>query len=245
MSSETNDVSADAETPTENEETVVDESPTEPVEDVVQETAEEAVAAKADPADVAAEPADEPEAVEEVAEEVAADEPEAVEVAEATAGETEVAAEIEEATSGAAEDVDAGVPTPATAETLEVAAAEPKRKRKRLPRTLRPARTRRTRPQSEERKPIVRLPQPEAERGRRQERQGIVVSDAMDKTIVVKVDTIKAHRRYGKVVRRSAKFHAHDESNEARVGDVVRIVETRPLSATKRWRLAEIVEAAK
>jgi small subunit ribosomal protein S17 len=67
----------------------------------------------------------------------------------------------------------------------------------------------------------------------------------MDKTIVVKVDTIKAHPRYKKVVRRSSKFHAHDERNEAKTGDVVRIVETRPLSRTKRWRLAEVVEAAK
>ena len=67
----------------------------------------------------------------------------------------------------------------------------------------------------------------------------------MDKTIVVKVDTIKAHPRYKKVVRRSTKFHAHDEQNQAKVGDVVRIVETRPLSKQKRWRLAEIVEVAK
>ena len=96
-----------------------------------------------------------------------------------------------------------------------------------------------------ERKPIVRLPKPEHERGRRQERRGVVVSSAMDKTIVVKVDMIKAHPRYKKVVRRSVKFHAHDEQNSANVGDVVRIVETRPLSTTKHWRLAEIVEAAK
>jgi len=82
-------------------------------------------------------------------------------------------------------------------------------------------------------------------RGRRQERRGVVVSDAMDKTIVVKVDTIKAHPRYKKIVRRSTKFHAHDASNEAKVGDIVRIIETRPLSATKRWRLAEVVEVAK
>jgi small subunit ribosomal protein S17 len=95
------------------------------------------------------------------------------------------------------------------------------------------------------RKPIVRLPKPESERGRRQERRGVVVSSAMDKTIVVKVDTIKAHPRYKKVVRRSTKFHAHDEQNQAKVGDVVRIVETRPLSKTKNWRLAEIVEVAK
>jgi small subunit ribosomal protein S17 len=67
----------------------------------------------------------------------------------------------------------------------------------------------------------------------------------MDKTIVVKVDTIKAHPRYKKVVRHSAKFHAHDEQNSANVGDVVLIVETRPLSKTKNWRLAQIVEAAK
>ena len=95
------------------------------------------------------------------------------------------------------------------------------------------------------RKPIVRLEKPDHERGRRQERQGTVVSDAMEKTIVVRVDVVKAHPRYKKVVRRSVKFHAHDESSQAKVGDVVRIVETRPLSKTKRWRLAEVVEAAK
>jgi len=72
-----------------------------------------------------------------------------------------------------------------------------------------------------------------------------VVSDKGDKTIVVKVDTIKAHPKYKKVVRRSKRFHAHDERNEAKLGDVVKIVETRPLSKTKNWRLAEIVEVAK
>ena len=121
----------------------------------------------------------------------------------------------------------------------------PKPKKKRLPRSLRPQKTRPTRVKATERKPIVRLEKPEHERGRSQERQGTVVSDAMDKTIVVKVDVIKSHRKYKKVVRRSVKFHAHDESNSAKVGDVVRIIETRPLSATKRWRLAEIVEVAK
>ena len=65
----------------------------------------------------------------------------------------------------------------------------------------------------------------------------------MDKTIVVKVDTIKAHTKYRKVVRRSKKYHAHDEANTAKVGDVVRIVETRRLSATKSWRVVEIVDA--
>ena len=96
-----------------------------------------------------------------------------------------------------------------------------------------------------ERKPITRIAKPEKEFGRRQERQGTVVSDKGDKTIVVKVDTIKAHPRYKKVVRRSKRFHAHDEQNAAKIGDVVKIVETRPISKTKNWRLAEILEVAK
>jgi small subunit ribosomal protein S17 len=79
----------------------------------------------------------------------------------------------------------------------------------------------------------------------RKERRGVVVSDAMEKTIVVRIDTVRKHERYGKVVRRSSKLHAHDEQNAAGVGDVVRIVETRPLSATKRWRLLEIIEKAR
>jgi small subunit ribosomal protein S17 len=79
----------------------------------------------------------------------------------------------------------------------------------------------------------------------RKERRGIVVSDAMDKTIVVRIDVAQKHERYGKVVRRSSKLHAHDEQNAAGVGDLVRVIETRPLSATKRWRLLEILEKAK
>jgi small subunit ribosomal protein S17 len=134
----------------------------------------------------------------------------------------------------------------AEAEAAAAAPAPPaKPKKKRLPRALRPQRTKRKREPAATRKPIVRLEKPEHERGRSQERQGTVVSDAMDKTIVVRVDTISAHRKYKKVVRRSRKFHAHDERNEAKVGDVVRIVETRPLSAMKRWRLTEIVQQAK
>ncbi|MFN2470115.1 MAG: 30S ribosomal protein S17 [Gaiellaceae bacterium] len=89
------------------------------------------------------------------------------------------------------------------------------------------------------------MPKPEGERGRRQERRGVVVSAAMDKTIVVLVETVKSHRRYKKVVRRSTKFHAHDEQNTAGLGDKVRIVETRPLSKTKNWRLAEVLEKAR
>ena len=121
----------------------------------------------------------------------------------------------------------------------------PKPKRKRLPRALRPKKGRVQREKATERKPITRIPKPEREFGRRQERQGTVVSDKGDKTIVVKVDTIKAHPRYKKVVRRSKRFHAHDEQNAAKIGDVVKIIETRPISKTKNWRLAEIVEVAK
>jgi small subunit ribosomal protein S17 len=87
-------------------------------------------------------------------------------------------------------------------------------------------------------------PAPEKVPGRK-ERRGIVVSDAMDKTIVVRIDVAQKHERYGKVVRRSSKLHAHDEQNAAGVGDLVRVVETRPLSATKRWRLLEVLEKAK
>ncbi len=79
----------------------------------------------------------------------------------------------------------------------------------------------------------------------RKVRRGIVVSDAMEKTIVVRIDVAQKHERYGKIVRRSSKLHAHDEQNAAGVGDLVRVVETRPLSATKRWRLLEVLEKAK
>jgi small subunit ribosomal protein S17 len=82
-------------------------------------------------------------------------------------------------------------------------------------------------------------------RGRRKERRGIVVSDAMDKTVVVRVDVVKPHPKYKKMLRRSIRLHAHDEDNTSTVGDIVRLVETRPLSRTKRWRVAEIVEVAK
>jgi small subunit ribosomal protein S17 len=82
-------------------------------------------------------------------------------------------------------------------------------------------------------------------RGRRKVRTGVVVSDGMDKTVVVRIDRQIRHALYGKTVRRSSKLAAHDESNEARVGDTVRVMETRPLSKTKRWRLVEVVEKAK
>src|ERR1041384_812678 len=83
-----------------------------------------------------------------------------------------------------------------------------------------------------------------AVQGRRKTKVGRVVSDKMDKTIVVSVERLARHRLYKRVIRLTTKFKAHDEANEARVGDTVRIEESRPLSATKRWRLVEVVQRA-
>ena len=116
---------------------------------------------------------------------------------------------------------------PAAKKTAETAAVKPARK-------VSAAKTR----AKVERKAPEKVPG-------RKERRGIVVSDAMDKTIVVRIDVAQKHERYGKVVRRSSKLHVHDEQNAAGVGDLVRVVETRPLSAMKRWRLLEIVKKAK
>ena len=83
------------------------------------------------------------------------------------------------------------------------------------------------------------------ERGRRKVLQGVVVSDKMDKTIVVLVEDRVKHPLYGKVMTKSSRLKAHDEANDAGIGDRVRVMETRPLSAQKRWRLVEIIERAK
>jgi small subunit ribosomal protein S17 len=85
----------------------------------------------------------------------------------------------------------------------------------------------------------------EEDRGRRKVRDGYVISDKMDKTIVVAIEDRVRHRLYGKIVRQTSRLKAHDEENSAAVGDRVRVMETRPLSATKRWRLVEILEKAK
>jgi small subunit ribosomal protein S17 len=197
-------------------------------------TAEEPAAEEAPAPDA---PAEEPVAEEPAAEaepEVAAEETPAEEPAAEAEPEAEPAPEAEAAPEAPAE------------EAAPPAVSGPKPKRKRLPRPLRRQRTKTPRGNTTgERKPIVRLEKPEHERGRRQERQGTVVSAVQDKTIVVQVATVKAHPRYKKVVRRSQRFHAHDERNVAKVGDVVRIVETRPVSKLKHWRLAEVVEEAK
>jgi small subunit ribosomal protein S17 len=83
------------------------------------------------------------------------------------------------------------------------------------------------------------------ERGRRKVREGLVVSDKMDKTVIVAVEDRVKHPLYGKVLRHTSKLKAHDEQNECGIGDRVLLMETRPLSATKRWRIVEILEKAK
>ncbi|MCL2768948.1 MAG: 30S ribosomal protein S17 [Solirubrobacterales bacterium] len=81
--------------------------------------------------------------------------------------------------------------------------------------------------------------------GSRRVRQGVVVSSRADKTITVRIDVARQHRRYGKIVRSSSTLHAHDEANEAHEGDMVRVLESRPLSRTKRWRLLDVLERAR
>jgi small subunit ribosomal protein S17 len=208
----------------------IDETPAPAEAEVTEPVAEEAAAPEP-----AAEAEPEP-----VAEEAVAPEPAAEAEPEPVAAEAEGAAEVEEAVAEAAAE-----PAPAEAEPVAPAVSGPAKKRKRLPRSLRHKHSKPTRERTAGRKPISRTPRQETEPGRRQERRGVVVSDKGDKTIVVRVAVTKLHPRYKKVVRRSQKFHAHDEQNTAGVGDVVRIVETRPLSKTKNWRLAEIVEKAR
>lgn len=87
-------------------------------------------------------------------------------------------------------------------------------------------------------------PESKVVRGQRKSRQGVVVSDRMEKTIVVRVERNIRHALYGKRMRRSKKYHAHDEANRGRIGDVVRITECRPMSHLKRWRLVEVLSGA-
>jgi small subunit ribosomal protein S17 len=202
----------------------------EETQEQVEETPAEEPEAEAAPAAEEA-PEGEPEAEEApVVEEAPAEEP-APEEEPAAEAESEPAAEEESA-------AEAEVAPPAPV-------AEAKPKRKRVPRSERRQRSKSKREKPAERKAIVRLPKPEHVRGVRKERRGVVVSAAMDKTIVVRVETVRPHPVYKKIVRRSRRLHAHDEANVAKPGDLVRLVETRPLSKTKVWRLAEVLEEAK
>ncbi|HZH68673.1 MAG TPA: 30S ribosomal protein S17 [Chitinophagales bacterium] len=85
----------------------------------------------------------------------------------------------------------------------------------------------------------------EVNRKQRKTRTGVVSSDKMEKTITVTVERKLRHPKYGKFVKKSKKFHAHDENNEAQIGDIVKIMETRPLSKSKRWRIVEVLQKAK
>jgi small subunit ribosomal protein S17 len=213
--------------------------------------------------------ADEPETTEEQpveaqAEQAAAPEPAAEAAAEPTA---EAAAEAAPAPPPAAR--------PAPAEPVEQVPPKERRRKARSTHTgtARPSRTpeerhverqqvrrakalaRRTRRAQErvkraEQRAAAPAPQPlapvhPAREGARRVRQGIVVSDKADKTITVRIDVARRHRRYEKIVRSSSTLHAHDENNEAHEGDVVRVVESRPLSRTKRWRLVDVLERAR
>ena len=93
--------------------------------------------------------------------------------------------------------------------------------------------------------PATTPPSKEHGPGRPKVRQGVVVSDKADKTITVRIDVTRRHRFYKKVVRESSNLHAHDEKNEAHTGDTVRVVESRPLSRLKRWRLVDVLERAR
>ena len=199
--------------------------------------------------------------------ELPAFEPEAEGNAEAEAGTADTEAAVEEA-----QDAAGGQAAPPRAEPAEVIAPKERRRRKRAAkapavrgpvshedrqaeRDVQRAKNARAR-RGERLKARAAKPSGEAAAaaapaaiehavGRAKARQGIVMSDKAAKTITVRVDTSRRHRRYKKIVRSSKVLHAHDEHNEAHEGDLVRVVETRPLSATKRWRLVEVLERAK
>jgi small subunit ribosomal protein S17 len=119
---------------------------------------------------------------------------------------------------------------------------EAERARKKRVRTARRVKERAARRAAPKTEPIAAAEHAE---GRKKVRQGIVVSDKADKTITVRVDAARRHRRYEKIVRSSTTLHVHDEANEAHAGDTVRVIESRPLSRLKRWKLVEVLERAK
>jgi small subunit ribosomal protein S17 len=136
---------------------------------------------------------------------------------------------------------------PAAPRTLEERIAEREARRERTA-----ANRRRYRAKAKAKRAAARADAPAAEPivhehgpGKPKVRQGIVVSDKADKTIVVRIDTARRHQRYQKILRTSTTLHAHDETNDAHAGDTVRVMECRPLSRTKRWRLIEITERAR
>jgi small subunit ribosomal protein S17 len=221
-----------------------------PEETPAQETPVEETPAEATPAAEAEAPAE----VEETpAEEHAAEEAPAVEAEEAPA---------EEPAEEATPDIDPSLPRKERLRLLksrESGAAGPQRSpedrqaaRVALRKQKAAARSRR-RKQEREKAHAARAGQPAAEptpprehgEGRPKTRTGIVVSDKADKTITVRIEDARRHRRYEKIVRSTSTLHAHDEANDAHEGDRVTVIESRPLSRTKRWRLVEVLERAK
>jgi small subunit ribosomal protein S17 len=203
----------------------------------VEETTPEAEAPEAPEAEAPA-AAEEPEAAAEpaeAAEEPAAEEPAAEAVAPATPKERKRAKRAGSAT--------AAQPTRTPAERQ--AARDAERAKKAKQRSALRAKLRAKANEARSASPAAPTPPHEHGPGRQKERQGVVVSDKADKTITVRIDTARQHRRYHKIVRSSSTLHAHDERNDAHIGDTVVVRESRPLSRTKRWRLVEVVERAK
>ncbi len=210
---------------------------------------EETPEAPAEEAPVAEEPvAEEPAAEEPAAEEPVAEEAPAEEPAAAAPAQEEAPAEPEEQLSPkerrrrsrSAHSGEAGAPR--TLEDRIAARAETRAKKARSRRAYR----QKVKSRRETQAPVAETPADEPKTNPREKtRQGVVVSDRATKTITVRVDTARPHRRYGKIVRSSSTLHAHDEQGDAHVGDTVRVVESRPLSRTKRWRLVEVLERAR
>ena len=225
-------------------------------EETVEETPAEEPAAEEAPAEEAAAeeaPADEPAAEEAPAEEAPAEEP---------------AADEASADDDPAGDADSGGDGDGEPSKFHAVKAERKRARREATGEAKPQRTpeeRKEERQADRRRkaasrsrwrkrrrekhvaagPREATPPAAAEPGTAQVRQGVVTSNKADKTITVRVDIAKRHPKYQKIVRSSKKLHVHDEANDAGVGDLVRVVETRPMSRTKRWRLVEVVERAR
>jgi small subunit ribosomal protein S17 len=171
--------------------------------------------------------------------------PNAEDVIEGAEAETTGEAEASEVAAAAAPPAPTG-PPPAAARTPEQRQAD-----RDAARRAKAVARRRRRLQEREKARATRgplaanVPPVERPTGSAKVRQGVVVSDKADKTITVRVDVARRHRRYEKIVRSSVTLHAHDEANDAHAGDTVRIVESRPLSATKRWRLVDVLERAR
>ncbi len=170
------------------------------------------------------------------------DELDAVESAEAeTTGEAEAVAEVE---APAPPPAKGPAPKPSRTPAERQAERDAERRAKAVARTRRRGQERDKRRAARTEIP-ANVPPVERPAGAPKVRQGIVVSDKADKTITVRIDNARRHRRYEKIVRSSSTLHAHDENNDANAGDTVRVVESRPLSRTKRWRLVEVVERAR